>query len=42
MLLLTNDSELKDSVAEALSGLGGVSHLNVMPAMQLASPIREL
>jgi CheY-like chemotaxis protein len=27
MLLLTNDSELKDSVAEALLELGGVSHL---------------
>jgi CheY-like chemotaxis protein len=27
MLLLTNDSELKDSIAEALSALGGMSHL---------------
>jgi CheY-like chemotaxis protein len=27
MLLLTNDSELEDSVAEALLELGGVSHL---------------
>jgi DNA-binding NtrC family response regulator len=27
MLLLTNDSELEDSVAEALLQLGGVSHL---------------
>jgi CheY-like chemotaxis protein len=27
MLLLTNDSELENSVAEALLGLGGVSHL---------------
>jgi CheY-like chemotaxis protein len=28
MLLLTNDSELEDSVAEALLQLGGVSHLS--------------
>ena len=27
MLLLTNDNELEDSVADALSEIGGISHL---------------
>ena len=27
MLLLTNDNELEDLVADALSGIGGISHL---------------
>lgn len=27
MLLLTNDNELEESVADALSGIGGISHL---------------
>jgi CheY-like chemotaxis protein len=31
MVLLTNDGELEDSVAEALSQLGGVSHLTHDP-----------
>ena len=33
MLLLTNDNELEDAVAEALLELGGVSHLTRDRAM---------
>jgi CheY-like chemotaxis protein len=44
MVLLTNDSELEDSVAEALSGLGGVSHLtrDAGDALEIVCGARDL
>jgi CheY-like chemotaxis protein len=43
-LLLTNDSELEDSVAEALSQLGGVSHLTRDPgdALETVCGVHDL
>jgi CheY-like chemotaxis protein len=35
MLLLTNDNELEDSVAQALSKIGGLSHLTCDPGEAL-------
>jgi CheY-like chemotaxis protein len=44
MLLLTNDSALEDSVAEALLGLGGVSHLTRDPgnALEIVCGVHNL
>jgi CheY-like chemotaxis protein len=44
MLLLTNDSELENSVAEALLGLGGVSHLtrDAGDALEIVCGVRNL
>jgi CheY-like chemotaxis protein len=44
ILLLTNDAELEESVAEALSRLGGVSHLtrDAGDALQTISGARDL
>jgi len=44
MLLLTNDSELEDAVAEALLELGGVSHLTRDPgdALETVCGVHDL
>jgi CheY-like chemotaxis protein len=44
MLLLTNDSELEDSVAKALLGLGGMSHLtrDAGDALEIVCGVRDL
>jgi CheY-like chemotaxis protein len=44
ILLFTNDNELEDSVAEALSGLGGVSHLtrDAGDALEIVCGVRDL
>jgi CheY-like chemotaxis protein len=44
MLLLTNDSELEDAVAEALLELGGVSHLtrNASDALETVCGVHDL
>ena len=44
MLLLTNDGELEDSVAEALLQLGGVSHLTRDPgdALETVCGVHDL
>ena len=44
MLLLTNDSELEDAVAEALLELGGVSHLtrDAGHALETVSGVHDL
>jgi DNA-binding NtrC family response regulator len=44
MLLLTNDGELEESVAEALSQLGGVSHLSHDPgdALETVCAVHDL
>ena len=44
MLLLTNDRELEDSVAEALLAFGGVSHLtqDAREALETACGVHDL
>ena len=44
ILLLTNDNELEDSVADSLSEIGGVSHLTSDPgdALELICSVNDL
>jgi CheY-like chemotaxis protein len=44
MLLLTNDNELEDLVADALSGIGGISHLthDASDALEIICGVRDL
>jgi CheY-like chemotaxis protein len=44
MLLLTNDNELEDLVADALSGIGGISHLtrDASDALEIICGVHDL
>ena len=44
MLLLTNDNELEELVADALSGIGGISHLtrDAGDALEIISGVNDL
>ena len=44
MLLLTNDNELEELVADALSGIGGISHLtrNAGDALEIICGVHDL